>query len=69
MKRSFIITLCAMALLNGCATIDKGLVIGLIESVVESSIVYLREHPETIRVIRPMDAATDGADDASLSQR
>ena len=66
MKRAFIITLCAMALLNGCASIDKGAMIGLIESVVVASMDYLREHPETIRPLSS-DASADGSSvDASL---
>lgn len=65
MKRSFVITLAAMLTFNGCATIDKGLVIGLIESVVASSIEYLREHPESIRASLPLTIDASASLDAS----
>lgn len=61
MKRYFILT----ALVCGCATFDKGAFIGLIESVVTSSLEYLREHPGAIRMSLPSDSAV--SDDASIS--
>jgi len=64
-KTPFIITLVLMCALSGCASFDKGAFIGLIESVVRSSIEYLREHPESIMASMPIDAMV--SDDASVS--
>jgi len=68
MKRAFLSTVLVMCSLQGCASFGNGelksFMVGFVETVVSSSIEYLRDHPEALRMSLSDDATVSS--DASV---